>query len=124
MAHHYSCIRERVIAHAENGVLCASTAGEQYAVYIFTAKEWLRKYRKDQQVGRRKVTGLWGVSSPAQDDALVTDPERNSFFIASDLKSATGFPGQKDTIILRLRTAGLPARHAAVKERLTDEHKL
>jgi len=41
-----------------------------------------------------------------------------------DLKAATGFPGQKDTIISRLRTAGLRARHAAVKELLTDEHKL
>jgi len=41
-----------------------------------------------------------------------------------DLKAATGFPGQKDTIISRLRAAGLRARHAAVKELLTDEHKL
>ena len=51
-------------------------------------------------------------------------PERNPFFSARDLKAATGFPGQKDTIISRLRAAGLRAWHAAVKELLTDEHKL
>ena len=62
--------------------------------------------------------------SPAQDAALVAEAERNPFFSATDLKAATGFPGQKDTIISRLRAAGLRARHAAVKELLTDEHKL
>jgi hypothetical protein len=48
----------------------------------------------------------------------------NPFFSARDLKAATGFPGQKDTIILRLKAAGLMAWHAAVKELLTDGHKL
>ena len=50
--------------------------------------------------------------------------KRSPFFSARDLKAATGFPGQKDTIISRLRAAGLRAQHAAVKELLTDEHKL
>jgi len=67
---------------------------------------------------------LWCVSSPAQDTALVAEAERNPFFSARDLKAATGFPGQKDTIISRLRAAGLRARHTAVKELLTDEHEL
>jgi len=124
MAHHDSCIRERVIALAEKGGLSASTAGELYGVPISTAREWLRKYRRDQQVGRRKGTGLWRVSSPDQDAALVAEAERNPFFSARDLKAATGFLAKKDTIISRLRAAGLRARHAAVKELLTDEHKL
>ena len=68
--------------------------------------------------------GLWRVSSPAQDAALVAKADRNPFFSARDLKAANGIPGQKDTIILRLRAAGLRAQHAAVKELLTDEHKL
>ena len=89
-----------------------------------TAREWLRKYRRDQQVGWRKGTGLWRVSSPAQDTALVAEAERNPFFSARVLKAATGFPGQKHMIILRLSAAGLRARYAAVKELLTDEHKL
>jgi len=41
-----------------------------------------------------------------------------------DRKANTGFPGQKDRIISRLRAAGLRARHAALKELLTDERKL
>jgi len=89
-----------------------------------TAREWLRKYRRDQQVGRRKGTGLWRVSSPVQDATLVAEAERNPFFSARDLKAATDFPGQKDTNISRLRAAGLRERHAVVKELLTDEHKL
>jgi len=97
MAHHDRCIRERVIALAEKGGLYASTAGELYGIPKSTAREWLRKYRRDQQVGRHKRTGLWRVSSPAQDTALVAEAERNPFFNAKDLKAATGFPGQKKT---------------------------
>ena len=104
--------------------LSASTAGELYGVPMSTAREWLQKYQRDGQVGRRKGTALWRVSSPAQDAALVAEAERNPFLSARDLKSATGFPGQKDTIISRLKSAGLRARQAAVKELLTDEHKL
>jgi len=124
MAHHDRCIRERVIAVAEKGGLPASTAGELYRVPTSTGRKWLRKYRRDQQAGRCKGNGLWRVSSPAQDAALVAEVERNPFFNASDLKAATGFPGQKDVIILRLRAAGLRTRHAAVKELPTDGHKL
>jgi len=89
-----------------------------------TAREWLRKYQRDRQVGRRKGTGLWHVSSPTQSVALVAKPERNPFFSARDLEAATGFNGQKETIISRLWAAGLRAQHATVKELLTDEHKL
>jgi len=59
MAHHDRCISECVIALAERGGLPASTAGELYGVPMSTAREWLRKYRRDQQDGRRKRTGLW-----------------------------------------------------------------
>jgi len=65
MAHHDRSIRERVIVLAERGGLPASTAGELYGVPMSTAREWLRKYRRDGQVGRRKEPGLWRVSSPA-----------------------------------------------------------
>jgi hypothetical protein len=54
----------------------------------------------------------------------VARAERNPFFSARDLKAATGFPGGKNMIISRLKVAGLRARHAAVKEVLTDEHQL
>ena len=124
MAHHDKSIHDSVIALVEKGGLSASTAGDLYGVPMSTAREWLWKYRRDAQVGRRKGTGLRHVSSPAQDAALVAEAERNSFFSARDLKAATGFPGHKDTIISRLRAAGLSARRAVVKELLTDEHKL
>ena len=58
LAHHDRCIRERVIALAENEGLHTSTAGELYGVPMSTAREWIRKYRRVQQVGRRKGTGL------------------------------------------------------------------
>jgi hypothetical protein len=49
----------------------------------------------------------------------------NPFANARELKSATNFPVQKSTVILRLKGAGgLRARHAAVKTVLTDEHRL
>ena len=123
MAHHNKSIPERVIALAEEGGLSASTAGELYGVLKSTARAWLQKYRRDGQVERCRGTGLWRVSNPAQDAALVVEAQRNPFISARVLKAATGFPGQKTTLISRLKEAGLRARHAEVKELLTDEHK-
>jgi len=124
MAHRILHIRERVIAPAEEAGLSTSTAGELYGVPKSAARAWLQKYRRDGQVGRRRGTGLWRVSSPAQDAALVAEAQRDPFVSARDLKAATGFSGQKTTLILRLKEAGLRERHALVKEILTDEHKL
>jgi len=124
MAHRDRSIRKPVIALAEGGGLSASTAGELYGVPKSTARAWLQKYRRDGQVGRCRGTGLWRVSSPAQDAALVAEAQRNPFVSARDLKAANGFPGQKTMLISRLKEAGLRAQHAVVKEILTDEHKL
>jgi uncharacterized protein YdbL (DUF1318 family) len=89
-----------------------------------TARAWLQKYRTAGQVGRRRGTGLWSISSPAQDAALVAEVQRNLFANARELKAATNFPGQKSTVISRLKEADLRARHAAVNVVLTDEHQL
>jgi len=64
------------------------------------------------------------LSGPVQDAALVAEAQRNPFVSARDLKAATGFPGQKTTLISRLKKASLRARHAAVKEILTDEQTI
>ena len=72
MSHHDRCIRECVNALGEKGGFPASTACEIYGVPMSMAREWLRKYRRDQQVGRRKGTELWRVSSAAQDATLVS----------------------------------------------------
>jgi hypothetical protein len=124
MAHHDRSICKRVIALVEKGGLSAGTGGDLYGIPMSPAREWLRKYRRDGQVERRKGTGLWRISSPAQDVGLVAEAETNPFFSARDLKAATSFPGQKDAIISRFKAAGLRARHAVVKELLTDEHKV
>jgi len=58
MAHHDRSTRKCVIALAEKGGLSASTAGELYGVPTSTARERLRKYWTDGQVGKRKGTGL------------------------------------------------------------------
>jgi hypothetical protein len=70
-----------------------STAGELYGVLRSTARAWLQKYQRDEQVGKCRGTGLWRVSSPAQDAALVAEAQRNPFVRARDITAATGFPG-------------------------------
>ena len=123
MAHHDRSIHEHVITLAEEGGLSASTAGEMFGVPKSTARAWLQKYQRDGHIGRRRGTGLWCLSSPAQDSALVAKAQRNPFVSARDLKAATDFPGQKRMVISRLKEAGLRTRHAVVKVVLTDEHK-
>jgi hypothetical protein len=115
---------EWVIALVEEGGLSASAAGGRHGAPGSTARACLQKYRTAGQVGRRRGPGLWSVSSPAQDAALVVEAQRNPFASARDLKAVTNFPGQKNTVISRLKEAGLTARHAAVKAVLTDEHQL
>jgi transposase len=117
MAHHDRSIRHRFIALAEEGGLSASTVGELYGVLKSTARAWLQEYWWNGQVGRRRATGLWHVSSPSQDAVLVAEAKRNPFVSARDIKAATGFPWQRRMVILRLKEAGLRARHALVKER-------
>ena len=122
MAHHERSIRERVITVAEKGGLSASTAGEQYGIPMSTAREWLRKYWRDGQVGRRRELGCGAF--PAQDAALVAEAERNPSSVQGNLKLLLAFQGKKKTIMSRLKAAGFRARHAALKEFLTDEHQL
>jgi 3-hydroxyacyl-CoA dehydrogenase len=107
MAHHDRSIHQCVIALAEKGGLSATTAGELYGVPKFTASTWLQKYCKDGQVGRHRGTGLWRISNPAQDAALVANTHRNPFVSARDFKAATGIPAQKPTLLSRLKEAGL-----------------
>jgi transposase len=126
MAHHITSIRKCVITLGEEGGLTVSTAGAICGIPKSTARAWLQKYRRNGQVGRRRRTGLWHISSPAQVAALVAEAQRrNPFLSARDLKAATGFPGQKkNKLSLRLKEAGLRSWHAAVKKLLTEEHKL
>ena len=73
-----------------------------------------------------KVQRNWVMAciQPPQDPVLVAEAQRNPFISARDLKAAIDFPGQKRTVISRLKEAGLRAWHTKVKEVQTDEHKL
>jgi UDP-N-acetyl-D-mannosaminuronic acid transferase (WecB/TagA/CpsF family) len=93
----------KIMALAEEGGLSASPVGEMYGVPKSTARTWLEKYQRVGQVGRRSGSGFWRVFSPSQDAALVAEVGRHPFISARDLKAATGFPGQKTTLISRLR---------------------
>jgi hypothetical protein len=57
-----------------------------------------RDCRITGKVGRSRGIGLWGLSSPAQNAALLAEAERISFLSSSDLKAATGFPFKKTDI--------------------------
>jgi hypothetical protein len=106
------------------GGLSDSTADELFGVPKSTARAWLQKYLRDRQVGRRRGTGLWRVSSPTL-DAVLDEAQWNPFVSARDLKLLLAFLGKKKpTLILRLKEVGLRARHAAMNEFLTDERKL
>ena len=120
MAHHDLSISERV----EKGWMYARTVEELHGVPMSAAREWLQKYRRNVQDTRRKRTGLWDVSSSAQDAALVTEADRIPFLSTRNLKTSTGSSRQKDSIISRLKTAGLREPRAAVKELPIDQHKL
>jgi transposase-like protein len=100
MTHHDRSVRERVIALVEEGGLSASAVGGRYGVPGYAARAWLQKYRTAGQVGRRRGTGLWSVSSPAQYAALEAEAQRNPFANGRELKAATNFPGQKSMVIL------------------------
>ena len=95
MAHHDRSFLEGVIAFSEEGGLSASTAGELYGVPKSTARAWQQKYRRDGQIGSRRGTGLWRVSSPGRDAVLSTEDRRTPSVGARDIKATTGFPGIK-----------------------------
>jgi DNA-binding IclR family transcriptional regulator len=105
MAHHDRSIRECVIAVAEEGGLSAITAGELCGVPKSTARACLQIYRRDGQVGRRRGTGCWHISSLAQDTALVAEAQRNAFISARDLKSCYWLSWAKNHayVIARIR---------------------
>jgi len=110
MAHQDLSNRERV----EKGGLYARNVEELHGVPVSAAREWLQKYRRNGQVPRRKGNGLWRVSSQAQVAALVAEADRIPSLSTGNLKAATGFSRQKDTIISRLKAAGLKERRGAV----------
>ena len=95
LAHHDRSNSERVIALAEKGGLSVSSARELHGVPMSTAREWLRKYRRDGQVGICKGTGLWRRFQSSSDAALVAEAERNLSSVQGILKMLLAFVGKK-----------------------------
>jgi hypothetical protein len=60
----------KIMALPDEGGL---SAGELCSVPMSTARTWLQKCQRVGQVGRRRGIGLWRVSCPSQDAALVAE---------------------------------------------------
>jgi len=63
----------------EKGGWSASAIGGQWVVPTSTAKVWLQKCHIDGQFGKCQGTGLWFMSSPAQDAAWVARAQKDSW---------------------------------------------
>lgn len=124
MAHRDRSIRERVIALRENGNMSITQAAAIYGVPRATAYTWWRKYLETGSLERKVGTGLVKVSTPEQDQALVDTCRQNPFMASRQLQITTQFPGSCRTVRRRLRAEGLHARRAAIKEDLTENHKV
>lgn len=64
------------------------------------------------------------MSTEAQDEALATLAANNPFNHSTWLTATSNFPGCTRTARRRLREVGLIARRAAIKEVLTDAHRV
>jgi transposase len=124
MPHQNQSIRERVIALVEEGNLTAAEARGRYGVPDRTAMRWIQRYRETGETSRLTGTGFWRVSSQAEDARLVDEARKNPFLNSFQLKCNTAFPGCPRTARNRMTEAGLRSRSEAVKEILSEEHRL
>jgi hypothetical protein len=82
------------------------------------------RYRVTGETSRRVGTGFWRVLSQAEDARLVDEARENPFLNSVQLKRNTAFPGCPKTVRNRMTEAELRSRSAAVKENLSEEHRL
>jgi hypothetical protein len=64
------------------------------------------------------------VASQAEDARLVDEARENPFLNSVQLKLNTAFPGCPRTVRNCMTEAGLRSKRAAVKEKLSEEHRL
>jgi transposase-like protein len=121
MPHHNKSVRERVIALAEEGNITAAEAGRRYGVADRTARRWNERYL---ETSRRAGTGFWRVSSQGEEARLVDDSREIPFLNSVQQKRNTAFPGFPRTVRNCMTENGLRSRSAAVKEKLSEEHRL
>jgi transposase-like protein len=123
MPHHIQSIRERVIAQVQEGKLTAAEAGRRYGVHDRTARRWIEQHQVSGETSRLAGTGFRRASSQAEDARLVDEARENSFLNSVQLKGNTAFPGCPRTVRNHMTEAGLRSRSAAVKEKLSEEHR-
>jgi hypothetical protein len=125
MPHHNQSARERVIALVEEGNLPLQKLADGMAFLIELrgggSSEW---YWETGETSRRAGMGFWCVSSQAEDAQLVDEAQENPFLNSVQLRCNTAFPGCPRTVRNRMTEAGLTSRSAAVKEKLSEEHRL
>jgi transposase-like protein len=124
MPHHNRSIRERVIALVEEGKLTAAEAGRWYGIPDRTAKRWIKQYRETGETSRHAGMEFWCLSSQAEDAQLEDEARENPFLNSVQLKRNTASPACPRTVRNRMTEAGLRSRSAAVKEKLSEEHRL
>lgn len=114
----------RVITLIENGNYSASEAGERCGVPARTARRWWKDYQISGRMGRKGGSGRPRVSSEADDQRLLANIRANPFLSCRALRDISQFPGSGKTVTRRLKDAGLHCRRAAIKQVLSDHHKI
>lgn len=114
----------QLIALIEHGGQNYQQAAANLGVPRQTARRWWQQYQIQGDVRRRPGSGGLRVSTPQQDAALVDEARTDPFQTSSQLVAALQFPGCSRTARRRLREVGLFARRAAVKEKLTEDHRI
>ena len=102
MAYNDRSIHEHVIALAEKEGCLPALPGIPQCCHVY-CKGMATEILEGWQVGRRKGTGLWRVSSPAQDAALVARAERNPSSIQGILELLLALLGKKTRLFGDLR---------------------
>ena len=123
IGHRDNSRRTSLLSLVRKARFSASEAGRRLGVPDSTARRWVRLSREGIE-HRRASSGRRRVSTDEQDIALIAEADRNPFQSASSIKANAQFPGSSRTVIRRLRTAERFPRVAAVKEFITDDHRL
>lgn len=116
--------RHSVITLCEVEGYSASSAGRRMGIPASTARRWIQEYRATGQTDNLRSPGRPHVSTEVEDARLVNEARLDPLRTSRQLREASQFPGSTQTALRRLRHAGLRGRVAAVKERLSDEHKI
>jgi hypothetical protein len=101
-----------------------SAAGGCCGVPGFIARTWLQKCWLHEQIGKCQGSGLWLVFSPAQDAALIGTGQRSLLPVQGSLRLLPVLLDRNILLYKDQKKQISRAQHAAVKDELTNEHRL